>query len=348
MAQDGIINLRVRDMSCTACERRIERSLAAEPGISRVRANYVRGSVRIIRDPDVGNAAVSLEHIKSLLGDLGYPVLEGEGPGQSGARQWLNTALILLLIIAAYLVLNQLGVFYLFPVADEQTALPVLFIIGLLTSVHCVSMCGGINIAQCAGAGQAAANTTDPGARLFPSLLYNGGRIISYTLIGGIVGALGSMITPSGAFRGIVALAAGVFMLIMGLNMLGLFPALRNIVPRLPTFFSGGIERTRTQTGAGKGPFVVGILNGLMPCGPLQAMQLYALSTGSFFLGALSMLLFSLGTAPLMFGLGALSSILSARFTRIMMRVSAALVIILGIMMLNNGLALSGLNILYF
>ncbi|GHU77923.1 hypothetical protein FACS189462_1100 [Spirochaetia bacterium] len=346
MTKDGIINLRVRDMSCTACERRIERSLAAEPGISRVRANYVRGSVRIVCDPDAGNAAVSLERIKSLLGDIGYPVLEGEGPGQTGARQWLNTVLILLLIIAAYLILNQLGVFYLFPVADEQTALPVLFIIGLLTSVHCVSMCGGINIAQCAGAGQAVAGTTAPSARLIPSLLYNGGRIISYTLIGGLVGALGSMITPSGAFRGIIALAAGIFMLIMGLNMLGLFPALRNIMPRLPAFLSGGIERTRT--GAGKGPFVVGILNGLMPCGPLQAMQLYALSTGSFFLGALSMLLFSLGTAPLMFGLGALSSILNARFTRIMMRVSAALVIILGIMMLNNGLALSGLNILYF
>jgi sulfite exporter TauE/SafE len=77
-------------------------------------------------------------------------------------------------------------------------------------------------------------------------------------------------------------------------------------------------------------------------------MQLYALGTGSFFLGALSMLLFSLGTTPLMFGLGALSSILSGRFTRIMMRVSAALVLILGIMMLNNGLSLSGLNPFYF
>ncbi|GHV62584.1 hypothetical protein AGMMS49587_09850 [Spirochaetia bacterium] len=130
MTKDGIINLQVRDMSCTACERRIERSLAAEPGISRVRANYVRGSVRIVCDP----GAEDIEHIKSLLDSLGYPVLEGAGdggPGQTGVRQWLSTILILLLIIATYLVLNHLGVFYLFPVADEQTALPVLFLIGL-------------------------------------------------------------------------------------------------------------------------------------------------------------------------------------------------------------------------
>jgi sulfite exporter TauE/SafE len=303
---------------------------------------------------------VNIEGIKARLGELGYPVLEGtEGAVQNSGRQWLNTILLLLLIIAVYLVLNHLGVFYLFPVADEQTALPVLFLTGLLTSVHCVSMCGGINISQCAGAGQTAATGTTAAAstRLLPSLAYNGGRVISYTLIGGAVGALGSAITPSGAFRGIVALAAAFFMLIMGLNMLGLFPALRNLMPRnpfplrrLPAFFYSGIDRTGTQNraGPGKGPFVVGLLNGLMPCGPLQAMQLYALSTGSFFLGALSMLLFSLGTTPLMFGLGALSSILSARFTRIMMRVSAALVIILGIMMLNNGLALSGLNPFYY
>jgi plastocyanin domain-containing protein len=81
----------------------------------------------------------------------------------------------------------------------------------------------------------------------------------------------------------------------------------------------------------------------LMPCGPLQAMQLYALSTGSPLKGALSMLLFSLGTVPLMFGLGALSSLLSKKFTQKMMQVSAMLVIILGIVMFQNGMGLSGL-----
>jgi plastocyanin domain-containing protein len=82
-----------------------------------------------------------------------------------------------------------------------------------------------------------------------------------------------------------------------------------------------------------------------MPCGPLQAMQLYALSTGSPITGALAMLLFSLGTVPLMFGLGALSSVLSKKFTRKVMSVGAALVVVLGLSMFSNGWSLSGFSL---
>lgn len=92
-------------------------------------------------------------------------------------------------------------------------------------------------------------------------------------------------------------------------------------------------------------PLYVGLLNGLMPCGPLQAMQLYALSTGDPFKGAMSMMIFSLGTVPLMFGLGALSTILTKKFTHRMMTVSAGLVVILGIFMFSNGIALSGFSV---
>ncbi len=82
-----------------------------------------------------------------------------------------------------------------------------------------------------------------------------------------------------------------------------------------------------------------------MPCGPLQAMQLYALGTGSFAAGALSMFMFSLGTVPLMFGLGAVTSILSGKFTHRMMKASAVLVIALGVIMANRGFALSGFSL---
>jgi plastocyanin domain-containing protein len=84
------------------------------------------------------------------------------------------------------------------------------------------------------------------------------------------------------------------------------------------------------------------LLNGFMPCGPLQAMQLYALGTGSFTLGAFSMFIFSVGTVPLMFGMGAVSSLLSRRFAHTVLRVSAMLVLVLGIATLGRGMSLSG------
>lgn len=335
--QNVTTTFKVSDMTCAACEQRIEKGLSRKKGIIKVHASFSNGTVAVTYD----HSQIQMERIQSMLSDLHYPVTADDPSSRSTRKQWVSFALILVGIIAGYFLLEQTGVFSLFPTVDANTTFPVLFIVGLLTSVHCVAMCGGINISQCAGVGKRDARNQY--RRFLPSLQYNGGRVISYTVIGGIVGAIGSVVTPSGYFRGIVAIAASVFMLIMGLNLLGIFPFLRKLVPRMPTL----IARKVNSEKVGKGPFLVGLLNGLMPCGPLQAMQLYALSTGSFLLGALSMLLFSLGTVPLMFGLGALSSLLTARFTSVMMKVSAALVILLGLMMLNNGLSLSGLNPLF-
>jgi len=166
------------------------------------------------------------------------------------------------------------------------------------------------------------------------------GRVISYTVVGGIVGTIGSVVSFSGTAKGIVAIASGVFMVIMGLNMLNIFPGLRKLNPRMPKIFARKVHSNSGQ----HGPLYVGLLNGLMPCGPLQAMQIYALGTGSMWAGALSMFLFSLGTVPLMFGFGAVSSFLSGKFTHKMMKASAVLVMVLGVIMLSRGMALSGFN----
>ncbi|MDR1249210.1 MAG: sulfite exporter TauE/SafE family protein [Treponema sp.] len=212
----------------------------------------------------------------------------------------------------------------------------MLFIIGLVTSIHCVAMCGGINLSQCLPGG------SFPGAAAIrPSLLYNLGRILSYSAVGIVVGALGRAISFSGAMKGMVQIATGLFMAIMGINMLGIFPGLRRLTPRLPRLFVRGIEEER---GRSNSALYVGLLTGIMPCGPLQTMQLYALSAGSPAAGGLSMLIFSLGTTPLMFGFGALSSLLSKKFTRAVMSAGAALIAALGLVMFSNGWNLSGFS----
>lgn len=233
------------------------------------------------------------------------------------------------------------NLFNFFPQAEEGMGYGMLFLIGLLTSVHCVAMCGGINLSQCIPQAVKQTGQDSRLASLRPSMLYNLGRVISYTVIGGIVGALGSVISFSGSFKGIIQLAAGVFMVIMGFNMLNIFPWFRKLNPRMPKIFAKKINKEKSSNS----PFYVGLLNGLMPCGPLQAMQLYALSTGDPMKGALSMFLFSLGTVPLMFGLGVLSSVLSQKFTKKVMSVGAVLVVVLGFSMFSNGLSLSGFAI---
>ncbi|MDX9872111.1 MAG: sulfite exporter TauE/SafE family protein [Clostridia bacterium] len=251
---------------------------------------------------------------------------------------------ILIIVLAFYMFVQHSGlggVFNIFPLAEAGMDYGMLFFIGLLTSVHCLSMCGGINLSQCLP--QSGRNDGNKLAVLRSSFLYNFGRIVAYTLVGGLVGALGSVISFTGAFQGVVQLLAGVFMVIMGINMIGLFPSLRKYVPHLPP---GLVHKIDSMQGQSNSPLYIGLLNGLMPCGPLQAMQLYALSTGSVFSGALSMFVFSLGTVPLMFGFGALSSVLSKKFTHRIQTVGAALVIVLGLSMFLNGWSLSALPLL--
>lgn len=327
------VTFKIKGMTCTGCESRIERALKKEKGIANAIVSYSKGTALVTYDP----ACIDIPEIVEILKSLGYEASKSE----LDAKRFnsLQIAGIFVILVALYLIINHFGIFNFFnyfPQAEEGMGYGMLFLIGLLTSTHCVAMCGGINLSQCVPYKTLRGESRI--SSLTPSILYNSGRVISYTVIGGLVGALGSAVSFSGTGKGIVAVIAGVFMVIMGLNMLNIFPWLRRFNPRMPKIFSEKINEQKKS----KSPLYVGLLNGLMPCGPLQAMQLYALSTGDPFKGAMSMLLFSLGTVPLMFGLGALSTVLTKKFTARMMTVSAALVVILGVFMFSNGMALTG------
>ena len=327
--------LRIDGMTCASCQNRIEKALNSTIGVKSAKVSYSTGAAEITYDANL----LSLRDIIAVIEKSGYRVLTG---GKAEFRA--SRAVGLLLIIAAmYWFLQYFGILNLLvptQLAEAGMGYGMLFVIGLITSVHCVAMCGGINLSQCIP--QNEAHEQGKLSALRPTFLYNLGRVISYTFVGFIVGAIGSAITFSNTLQGILKLIAGVFMVIMGINMLGIFPWLKKLNPRMPKFLSRKITAEKSRS---KSPLIVGLLNGLMPCGPLQAMQIYALSTGSPFAGALSMLVFSLGTVPLMFGLGALSTILSKKFTRRMMTVGAVLVAVLGLAMFSQGWSLSGFNL---
>jgi sulfite exporter TauE/SafE/copper chaperone CopZ len=335
--------LHITGMTCVSCQNRIEKKLKASKGVISAEVDYAKGTAVIAYDE-----ATSLNAIVSAIESLGYKAAlpgekRGSGEGQS------NFIGALLLIMALYMFLNGsagglLGnIFNIFPQAEAGMGYWMLFIVGLLTSLHCVAMCGGINLSQSlAAGGQPTRGGRAPAASsaLWPAVQYNAGRVVSYVAVGGIVGALGSVVSISAAMKGVIQITAGVFMVILGLNMLGVSGGLRALTPRLPKSLAGRLDREK----AGKGPLIVGLLNGLMPCGPLQAMQIYALGTGNALSGALSMLSFGLGTVPLMFALGAFGSLMSRKFAGKVMKAGAVLVIFMGVAMFSNGTALSGLG----
>jgi len=368
--------IRIDGMTCVNCENHIENALSKTSGIETVHVSYTSGKAIITYNENVIDRAA----IERIIESNDYQVIRSDakiadivkasevaasksrtskaqassvqaskaGPSAAKASKAniRNILGIVIILAALFMIINRFGgfnVFNSFPQAEQGMGYGLLFLIGLLTSIHCVAMCGGINLSQCVTVQAAPVPGKSKFANLRPGILYNAGRVISYTIIGGFVGALGSVVSFSGWAKGIVAIAAGVFMVIMGLNMLNLFPWLRKFNPRMPKIFAKKIYAEKSR--GSRGPLYIGLLNDLMPCGPLQAMQLFALSTGSPVKGALSMLFFSLGTVPLMFGLGALSSLLSKKFTQKMLQVSAVLVVILGVFMFQNGISLSGISL---
>lgn len=311
--------IQVRGMHCTSCESTIRAAVRALPGVAAVEADHTSGAVKVRYDA----AKCSSGEIKKAIVAAGYDV----------KPVGLSQVLGVLAVAGVVLLLGRNGGIDI----DSRLALGattfVLFMTGLLTSLHCAGMCGGILLSQTLGCG-----TSEGRQALKPAILYNLGRVISYTVIGGTVGAVGSAFALTPIMKAVVMLLAGLFMVVAGVNMAG-WRVLQKLLIRLPLPGASLGNRIGQKSSS---PLVIGLLNGLMPCGPLQTMQLYALGTGSFVKGASAMFIFAFGTVPVMLLIGALSTLFSRGFTRRLARFSGVLVVGLGIVMLSRGLTLAG------
>ncbi len=317
------ISLSISDMVCTSCESRIEKEIKKLKGVKSVKADYKTSKVYIKFD----DLNCSIYKIADVIKKAGYTV------GENNKKSSELFPILIMIVVAIFIVKlgNNSGSFNISEALSSKVSYGVLFIIGLFSSLHCIGMCGGIMMSQ-----SITIKKSSKFERLRPSLLYNAGRVISYTILGGIVGGLGSVFSLSSSAQGFISLIAGIFMVIMGLNIYG-FKALRRFNIKLP--WSSCKVSSKENT-----PFMIGLLNGFMPCGPLQAMQLYALATGSIVSGALSMLFFALGTIPLMLLFGVISSLLTKKGSKNLLKISGAIVLVLGISMANRGLAILGID----
>jgi len=321
-------------MTCVNCEARISAALNAISGVTNIRVNYRDEEAQF----DYDSEQITLKEIASAITAQGYEIL-----ARKQRMSTSNAISILIIIVGFYFFLEITGILNMLApssLAESGMGYGMLFVTGLITSVHCIAMCGGINLSQCL---PRAYSTEKPSAAFKPALLYNLGRVVSYTVMGCIAGSIGMFLGSafesalSMIFQGGLKVFAGLFMIIMGLGMSGLFAGLRISFPKSLS------ARIHSEKRRGHGAFIVGLLNGIMPCGPLQSMWLVALGAAHPVSGTLSMLLFSLGTVPLMLGLGALVTALGQKFNRIVMLVGSILVIVLGLAMCSQGAALTGM-----
>lgn len=327
----------ITGMHCSQCPSIIKKNLERLPGIIKISISYKTNTATITFHRD----QISWNQITSCIKSLGYHATENKMESTQQTKNFLKTiAFILLLTI--FLKKSQI-LNYLVPrtLAQNNMSFGMLFLIGLATSLHCVAMCGGINLFQCLPSSK---QTTNKKMDIFSAtLFYNIGRVLSYSTIGGFLGLIGMIfgkeINPSVSvfFHGTIKIIAGLIMILMGLRILDLMPNFCKKISFIPKFQLFKNQKKHR-------PFFVGLLNGFMPCGPLQSMQIVAIATCHPLYGALSMFFFSLGTLPFMLGFGSMISVLGHKFTSKMMHAGSILIIVMGIAMLTQGTNLSGMS----
>ena len=210
------------------------------------------------------------------------------------------------------------------------------FIIGLIASVSsCLAVVGGLILSLSAKVAQDEGTTTSK--KQF--VLFHGGRLIGFALLGGMLGLVGKAIGVSFTFSAILGIIASSVMILLGLNLIGV---LKRNKMTLPTGIFAYFRKVEHSTLA---PILIGVGTFFLPCGFTQSMQVAALSSGSFISGLLIMFFFALGTLP-MLGLLSFSSVSFAhsKHAPLFFKSAGVVVIGLGIFALLAGLA--GLGII--
>ena len=337
----------VAGMTCRTCEVRIQRYVGRLPGVERVSASAVHGRVQVDSSAPVPAAALA-----AAIRAAGYEV---------GATPWLErspdvwlTALFGVVLLTAFVLVAKITGLDGLATGGASLGtggLAVALLLGLAAGVStCMALVGGLVLALSASFEAARVSAHDDRsvlARMRPALVFMGGRITGYAAFGALLGALGAGITLPPVVLGGLMIAVAVLMTLVGARLTGLSPRIAAWSPTLPVGLARSLGMTQGTTGAysdGRAA-ALGAATFFMPCGFTQAVQVYALSTGSPLIAGATMAVFAIGTAPGLLGLAGLPAIVPAGFRPTLLRVVG--VVVIGFAFVNGsaGIRLAGLGI---
>lgn len=288
--QSKTYTFHVKGMHCKSCEVLTESELKDFPKIKNVRANYKYHSVEVTGDfGEISQETLAIELSEPLLRH-GYS-LALEEEKKINWSEFKIAIPIALGFAILFIALQKLGIVNL--VNSGNVSYGAAFVIGLIASVStCMAVVGGLVLSM-------SANFAKEGDKIKPQIYFHSGRLISFLVFGGVIGALGSafQLGITGTF--ILSLLVALVLLILGINLLDVFHFTKKLQPTLPKFISDHFLELK-KANHSLTPLALGIATFFLPCGFTQSMQIYSLSTGSFMAGALTMFSFALGTLPVL------------------------------------------------
>lgn len=293
------LTFHVSGTHCASCKIFIEDTLNEQIGIKQVRVDLKDEMVSLETTLDEGQHKLA-EILTEKIKYNGYALsVERQSKEKKDNGVIWQALPIGLAFLALFFIVQKSGIlnFGLGGTVTPATS----FIIGLVASVSsCLAVVGGLVLSLSATVSQ------DKISDVKPMMLFHSGRLLSFALLGGVLGAIGSAIGISFTASAILGIIASIVMIVLGLNLVGVF---EKSVIALPSGVFSFFRKVEHKTIA---PLLVGAGTFFLPCGFTQAMQVAALSSGSFLSGLLIMTAFALGTLPML----ALLSFGSASFAQ--------------------------------
>ncbi len=281
----------IHGMHCNSCVLMTESEIGDLPYITHVKSSLKNHSVEVTGSFGDKTPEQIAEDLTIPLKIHGYAVSVEK---QKHNAKWGDFSIAIPVAITftiLFVVFQKMGVVNLF--TANNVTYSTAFIIGIIASLStCMAVVGGLVLSM-------SATFAKEGDNIRPQLMFHGGRIVSFFILGGVIGTIGSAFTLNTSATFALSLIIGIVMFILGINLLDTFHWAKKLQPSMPKFIAkhayevSKISHTLT-------PLLVGIATFFLPCGFTQSMQLYTLTTGSFLQGGLTMLSFALGTLPVL------------------------------------------------
>lgn len=325
----------VHGMHCNACVHMTEGEIGDLPNVISVKSSLSDHTIEV--EGNFGDKSLEqiAEELTAKVKSYGYTISVEK---QVKFVKWFEYKYALPIAVAfviIFILLQKMGIVNL--VNSGEVTYGTAFVIGIIASLStCMAVVGGLLLSM-------SATFAKEGDRVRPQIMFHAGRIVSFFIFGGVIGAIGSAFTLNTSATFILSLIIGIVMMILGINLLDTFDWAKKLQPSMPKFISKyahGVSNFNHNLT----PLFVGIATFFLPCGFTQSMQLYTLSTGSFISGGLTMLAFALGTLPVL-GLISFSSfsIQNSSKSGIFFKTAGLIVIAFAIFNIINSLAVVGI-----
>ncbi|OHA85465.1 MAG: hypothetical protein A2481_00935 [Candidatus Yonathbacteria bacterium RIFOXYC2_FULL_47_9] len=313
----------------------IESELGDLPYLTHVKSSLKNNSVEVVGDFGDKTPEQIADELTAPLRPHGYTVSVEK---KTKENKWADFKIAIpaaLAFAVLFVVVQKMGLVNLVSAGDVTYG--TAFVIGIVASLStCMAVVGGLLLSM-------SATFAKEGDKIKPQLMFHAGRIVSFFLLGGVIGAVGTAFTLSTSATFILGLVIGVVMLVLGLNLLDVFPWAKKLQLSMPKSIAkrahGVSKLNHTLT-----PILVGVATFFLPCGFTQSMQLYTLTTGSFSEGGLTMLSYALGTFPVLALISFSSfSIQSSSKAGIFFKTAGLVVIMFALFNILNSLVVVGL-----